>query len=54
MCEKLLNRCVAPTSGGEGCDNMTVIIVQFKKPLSSAATTSTEQPAATAEEMWPK
>jgi len=53
VCEKLLNRCVAPTSGGEGCDNMTVIIVQFKKPLSSAATTSTEQPAATAEEMRP-
>ena len=54
VCEKLLNRCVAPTSGGEGCDNMTVIIVQFNKPLSSAATTSTEQPAATAEEMRPK
>ncbi|KAG2645178.1 probable protein phosphatase 2C 70 isoform X2 [Panicum virgatum] len=53
VCEKLLNRCVAPTSGGEGCDNMTVIIVQFNKPLSSAATTSTEQPAATAEEMRP-
>ncbi|PUZ71923.1 hypothetical protein GQ55_2G352500 [Panicum hallii var. hallii] len=54
VCEKLLNRCVAPTSGGEGCDNMTVIIVQFKKPLPSAATSSTEQPAATPEEMRPK
>lgn len=54
MCEKLLNRCVAPTSGGEGCDNMTVIVVQFKKPASAVATSSTEQSAATAEEMRPK
>ncbi|KAJ1290793.1 hypothetical protein BS78_02G270300 [Paspalum vaginatum] len=53
MCEKLLNHCVAPTSGGEGCDNMTVIVVQFKKPSSSVATSSAEQPAATAEEMQP-
>ncbi|CAN6175306.1 unnamed protein product [Urochloa humidicola] len=54
VCEKLLNRCVAPTSGGEGCDNMTVIIVQFKKPRSSVATSSTEQPTAPAEEMRPR
>lgn len=45
---------MAPTSGGEGCDNMTVIIVQFKMPRSSAATSSPEKSAVTAEEMRPK
>ncbi|CAI9772320.1 unnamed protein product [Fraxinus pennsylvanica] len=33
VCERVLDRCLAPsTAGGEGCDNMTMIIVQFKKP----------------------
>ncbi|KAJ4732660.1 Protein phosphatase 2C family protein [Rhynchospora pubera] len=33
VCEKVLDRCLAPsTMGGEGCDNMTMILVQFKKP----------------------
>jgi protein phosphatase 1G len=25
------------TAGGEGCDNMTMILVQFKKPAQSSA-----------------
>ncbi|XP_062193428.1 probable protein phosphatase 2C 70 [Phragmites australis] len=54
VCEKLLDRCLAPTSGGEGCDNMTAIIVQFKKAASSVATSSAVQSAATSEEMRPK
>lgn len=34
VCEKVLDRCLAPsTAGGEGCDNMTIILVQFKKPV---------------------
>ncbi|KAK3020001.1 hypothetical protein RJ639_004046 [Escallonia herrerae] len=34
ICERVLDRCLAPsTAGGEGCDNMTMIIVQFKKPI---------------------
>ncbi|XP_022869222.1 probable protein phosphatase 2C 60 isoform X2 [Olea europaea var. sylvestris] len=32
VCERVLHRCLAPsTARGEGCDNMTIIIVQFKK-----------------------
>jgi protein phosphatase 2C family protein 2/3 len=33
ICEDLMTRCLAPDSqmGGLGCDNMTVIIVVFKK-----------------------
>ncbi|KAL9248507.1 putative protein phosphatase 2C 60 [Drosera capensis] len=32
VCESVLDRCLAPsTAGGEGCDNMTMILVQFKK-----------------------
>ncbi|KAL2236125.1 probable protein phosphatase 2C 60 [Sesamum indicum] len=39
VCEKVLDRCLAPsTAGGEGCDNMTMILVQFKKPIQSGAT----------------
>lgn len=38
VCEKVLDRCLAPsTAGGEGCDNMTMILVQFKKPIMAAA-----------------
>ncbi|KAL5980410.1 hypothetical protein ACLOJK_028318 [Asimina triloba] len=36
VCERVLDRCLAPsTAGGEGCDNMTMILVQFKKPINS-------------------
>eukprot|EP00123_Amoebidium_parasiticum_P001444 comp12531_c0_seq1/m.7518 comp12531_c0_seq1/g.7518 ORF comp12531_c0_seq1/g.7518 comp12531_c0_seq1/m.7518 type:complete len:315 (-) comp12531_c0_seq1:915-1859(-) len=33
VCEELMNTCLAPESkiGGVGCDNMTVVIVVFKK-----------------------
>lgn len=42
VCERVLDRCLAPsTAGGEGCDNMTMILVQFKKPIT--ATPSGEQ-----------
>ncbi|XWS70510.1 hypothetical protein CRYUN_Cryun03dG0053800 [Craigia yunnanensis] len=38
VCEKVLDRCLAPsTATGEGCDNMTMILVQFKKPIKSAS-----------------
>ncbi|XP_052190329.1 probable protein phosphatase 2C 60 isoform X1 [Diospyros lotus] len=38
VCERVLDRCLAPsTAGGEGCDNMTMILVQFKKPIQSSA-----------------
>ena len=40
VCERVLDRCLAPsTLGGEGCDNMTMIAVQFKKPIGSIAST---------------
>ncbi|KAK2980874.1 hypothetical protein RJ640_003064 [Escallonia rubra] len=46
ICERVLDRCLAPsTAGGEGCDNMTMIIVQFKKPIISD--TSAESSAST-------
>ncbi|GJN34609.1 hypothetical protein PR202_gb23288 [Eleusine coracana subsp. coracana] len=54
VCEKLIDCCLAPVSGGDGCDNMTVIVVQLKKPVSSLATSSTGQSAAISEEMRPK
>nr|GEV82812.1 probable protein phosphatase 2C 60 [Tanacetum cinerariifolium] len=38
VCEKVFDRCLAPVSGGEGCDNMTMILVQFKKPESGSST----------------
>ncbi|KAK3132690.1 hypothetical protein QOZ80_6AG0526360 [Eleusine coracana subsp. coracana] len=53
VCEKLIDCCLAPVSGGDGCDNMTVIVVQLKKPVSSLATSSTGQSAAISEEMRP-
>jgi protein phosphatase 1G len=40
VCEKMLNRCLAPEAGKDGCDNITVTVVQFKKSITSAATTS--------------
>ncbi|KAL0447557.1 UNVERIFIED_CONTAM: putative protein phosphatase 2C 11 [Sesamum latifolium] len=49
VCEKVLDRCLAPsTAGGEGCDNMTMILVQFKKPIQSGAT-SDEKPSSSEE-----
>ncbi|WVZ79166.1 hypothetical protein U9M48_026777, partial [Paspalum notatum var. saurae] len=41
VCERVLDRCLAPsTMGGEGCDNMTMILVQFKKATTQAKDTS--------------
>ena len=34
VCERVLDRCLAPSTAGEGCDNMTMILVQFKKPFA--------------------
>ncbi|KAJ9189896.1 hypothetical protein P3X46_001146 [Hevea brasiliensis] len=52
ICEKVFDRCLAPIVGGEGCDNMTMIIVQFKKPINPGATLeqqslSSDQPSET-------
>ncbi|GAB4854640.1 hypothetical protein Ancab_023222 [Ancistrocladus abbreviatus] len=44
VCERVLDKCLAPsTACGEGCDNMTMILVQFKKPVNPAAATA-QQP----------
>ncbi|CAK7353960.1 unnamed protein product [Dovyalis caffra] len=52
VCERVLDRCLAPTTAsGEGCDNMTMIVVQFKKPIGSTASadeqSSLSEPPAT-------
>ncbi|CAN0872339.1 Probable protein phosphatase 2C 60 [Linum grandiflorum] len=42
--ERVLDRCLAPsTAGGEGCDNMTMILVQLKKPLETSSSTADEK-----------
>ncbi|XP_057843574.1 probable protein phosphatase 2C 60 isoform X2 [Cryptomeria japonica] len=42
VCEKLLSKCLAPsTTLGEGCDNMTIIIVQFRKKSQIEGNVST-------------
>ncbi|MCI58081.1 putative protein phosphatase 2C 60-like, partial [Trifolium medium] len=47
VCEKVFDRCLAPTAGGEGCDNMTMILIQFKKiPTSDASVTDQPEPSA--------
>lgn len=44
VCERVLDRCLAPcTAGGEGCDNMTMILVQFKKLIQSIASASGDE-----------
>lgn len=43
ICERVFDKCLAPsTSTGEGCDNMTMILVQFKKPIQSCASAEGE------------
>lgn len=38
VCERVLDRCLAPSLAvGDGCDNMTMILVQFKKPVQTSA-----------------
>ncbi|KAL7099563.1 hypothetical protein ACP275_09G092100 [Erythranthe tilingii] len=43
VCEKVLSNCLAPSSGQDGCDNMTMILVQFKKPLEVKKSPSNEE-----------
>ncbi|PHU08624.1 putative protein phosphatase 2C 60 [Capsicum chinense] len=50
VCERVLDRCLAPTAGGEGCDNMTMIIVQIKKPVPSGASPVDEPSASPGDE----
>ncbi|URE11578.1 phosphatase 2C [Musa troglodytarum] len=39
VCERVLDRCLAPSTISEdGLDNMTMILVQFNKPIRPAAT----------------
>ncbi|XP_004252301.1 probable protein phosphatase 2C 60 [Solanum lycopersicum] len=45
VCETVMDKCLAPATGGEGCDNMTMILVQFKKPFK-ISTSNEEQPLA--------
>ncbi|XP_062155038.1 probable protein phosphatase 2C 60 isoform X1 [Alnus glutinosa] len=42
ICERVFERCLAPSAGGEGCDNMTMILVQLKRPVD--ASSAGEQP----------
>ena len=50
VCERVLDRCLAPTAGGEGCDNMTMILVQIKKPVPSGASPD-DEPSASSEKL---
>lgn len=43
VCEKMLDHCLAPSSGGEGCDNMTMILIHFNKCGDRKASTSSDQ-----------
>ncbi|KAI5392325.1 hypothetical protein KIW84_076927 [Lathyrus oleraceus] len=48
VCEKVFDRCLAPTAGGEGCDNMTMILIQLKNPSTSDAS-AIDQPQPSAQ-----
>ncbi|KAE9452138.1 hypothetical protein C3L33_15952, partial [Rhododendron williamsianum] len=52
VCERVLDRCLAPsTAGGEGCDNMTMILVQFKKTSqSSSSDAAAEEKSSTSDQ----
>ncbi|CAK9133789.1 unnamed protein product [Ilex paraguariensis] len=39
VCERVFDKCLAPSAGGEGCDNMTMILVKFKKPCDFGPST---------------
>ncbi|KAK4435749.1 putative protein phosphatase 2C 60 [Sesamum alatum] len=55
VCEKVLDRCLAPTTaGGEGCDNMTMILVQFKNPTPSGTSSDEKSSASEEAEAEPK
>jgi protein phosphatase 1G len=51
ICERVFNRCLAPnTNGGEGCDNMSMILVQFKRPVQ-AGPSAEQQPTSSRQSM---
>ncbi|XP_011034566.1 PREDICTED: probable protein phosphatase 2C 60 [Populus euphratica] len=51
ICERVFNRCLAPnTNGGEGCDNMSMILVQFKTPVQ-AGPSAEQQPTSSRQSM---
>uniref|UniRef100_A0A5B6Z0A5 protein-serine/threonine phosphatase n=1 Tax=Davidia involucrata TaxID=16924 RepID=A0A5B6Z0A5_DAVIN len=55
VCERVLDRCLAPsTAGGEGCDNMTMILVQFKKPIEPIASAEDKSSASKQADAEPK
>ncbi|RNC60470.1 putative protein phosphatase 2C [Trypanosoma cruzi] len=41
IAEELLERCLSPRPFGVGCDNMSVVILQFKRPNSFPSTSQT-------------
>ncbi|KAL1557399.1 protein-serine/threonine phosphatase [Salvia divinorum] len=45
VCEKVLDRCLAPTNVGTGCNNMTMILIQLKKPEQSDEPSDVQSPA---------
>ncbi|KAI4379861.1 hypothetical protein MLD38_006105 [Melastoma candidum] len=48
ICERVLDRCLAPsTASGEGCDNMTMILVQFKRTATSSTSVEDSTPSKT-------
>ncbi|KAL3844073.1 hypothetical protein ACJIZ3_001476 [Penstemon smallii] len=53
VCEKVLDRCLAPSTAGEGCDNMTMILVQFKKNTQCDASSNSNEKSSTSEELKP-
>ncbi|KAK6927656.1 PPM-type phosphatase-like domain [Dillenia turbinata] len=55
VCEKVMDKCLAPsTIGGEGCDNMTMILVQFKKPGQSVESAENQSSPSKSPEEEPK
>ncbi|KHG09059.1 hypothetical protein F383_14453 [Gossypium arboreum] len=55
VCERVLDKCLAPsTATGEGCDNMTMILVQFKKPIKSTSSAEEQSSNSESTETEPK
>ncbi|KNA10479.1 hypothetical protein SOVF_144130 [Spinacia oleracea] len=44
ICERVLDNCLATSVGGEGCDNMTIILIQLKKSATSSSSIETGYP----------
>ncbi|MBA0674002.1 hypothetical protein Goari_015620 [Gossypium aridum] len=55
VCERVLDKCLAPsTATGEGCDNMTMILVQFKKLIKSTSSAEEQSSNSESTETEPK